>query len=160
MLHRHHPGTYVFIFQARAETVAADWVYEIWRDLGGEIPSHLEVNVPNLGVRIHLPIPEDAEDTVSEWMSSGTDDMKPERHGEGFKLLTPHRIVRACRRLLVDFPDWQGILSQHDDAGVKLGLAWHRNEVLDWIWTESAVDGSTRDYAVFAGLALKMVNKY
>lgn len=112
------------------------------RELGGDIPSTIDIQVPVLGTRVTLEVP---QLDVGEGF-------------EGYGSLTPQRILSVCQEALGSFPSYESLIQAEIERGAQLGLAWHRGMNLDWVWLESDVNGSRRDWAVLYGLALKQVS--
>ncbi len=100
-IHLRRQGTDIAIFDCRARTVAADWMWELWRELlGGTIPEFLEVHMPSFGLKVKIPVPESmpverAPDVATPGSQVGSEKGglltlssigKSQDGGEGFKL--------------------------------------------------------------------------
>lgn len=152
-------GTNIFVFRARASSMGADWMFELWRELGGTLPENLEVKVPGLGVKIMIPVPEDLEEAkqIELFGHETLDATDPQYRGEGYKFLTPDRLTKTCLEMLQPVPDWKELLKMNQKFGVIFKLAWRRGELLDWIWCDKDGEGVHRDCSVMYGTAMKQV---
>lgn len=152
---RHHfrpEGTNLYIICPRSSAIAKEWMWELYRELGGSIPSALDISVPGLGVKIRLPVPLDLPPSANELARSGYQAVE-EGLGEGYRLLKPDAVVKACMEQMSEVQDWKQLIADNVKDGVEIRLAWRRGEVLDWI--PAGDDG--KDYAVVCGLALQQV---
>ncbi|KAI5475812.1 hypothetical protein MNV49_000823 [Pseudohyphozyma bogoriensis] len=134
-LHFRHDGTNIYVIRAKNSSIAKEWIWHLYTTLGGNIPKSLDISVPGLGARIHLPIPELRGD---------------EREGEGYKLLTHKAVVKAAVDQLESVTDFREIVGVCKSEGVELRLAWRRGEILDWVEM-----GDEHEWAVVIGWALR-----
>jgi hypothetical protein len=127
-------GSHVFIIKISERTRAADWFWELWRDLGGELPRRLDIQIPQLGTSVRLAIPEDPEEVGGR---------------ETLDILNPETVIDTCWEML------EGIYD-HDKVGrdTDVGLAWKTEDGrLDWLAFNTTVQGRPRDWAILVGLA-------
>lgn len=127
-------GSHVFIIKISERTRAADWFWELWRDLGGELPQRLDVQIPQLGTSVRLAIPEDPEEVGGR---------------ETLDILNPETVIDTCWEML------EGIYDR-DKVGrdTDVGLAWKTEDGrLDWLAFDTTVQGRPRDWAILVGLA-------
>ncbi|KAN0059680.1 hypothetical protein ACQY0O_008252 [Thecaphora frezii] len=168
-LHLRRHGTDIALFDCRAQTVAADWIWELWRELGGRIPQTLEVQLASLGVKVRVPIPDEltAEQVRYALAASGRSsaggkarlaDESLRVGGEGFSIITKDNIIAMLWKLACNLPDWRELMDYGQQHGLRLELAWRRGNVLDWIMHERTVDGQARPWAILAGGILKEVS--
>ncbi len=147
MLKQDGSWTQVFVFIGRNKKTTRDWTWEIWRELGGELPDQLQVNVPDLESIIKLPIPSD--DFVG---SSST-----------CKIMTRKNILQACEEALLGMPHVRTLLEEARSAtgsNLQLELAWQRGDQLDWISAndERTDEGRKRNWAVLEGFSVIAVS--
>ncbi len=134
-------GTHVFVMKVAERSRAFDWYWELWRDLGGELPKRIDIDVPSLSTSLRLLLPE-GEDMVG--------DRKVCRE------LSPKNTVKTCWEMMGKAIDLQDLLDQRNDmAGdLDLELAWKAGDgSLDWVAHRTTVTGRARDWAVLAGVA-------
>ncbi|KAG8886651.1 hypothetical protein FRB97_000071 [Tulasnella sp. 331] len=120
-------GTFAFVFKCKSRSRSADWMWHLWREIGGTLPEVIEVNVPQLGSRIRFDVPS------SEFLEVT----------QGYKTINRSYILDTCRQE-IGTEDWRRIC---DDAG-SVELCWRRNGNLEWIWLDRDVDGNPRDWSV------------
>lgn len=167
MLHLRRSGTNVVLFEARAMSVAADWLWELWRELGGHIPDSLEVHVPSADVRVRFPIPEEMPcqalddgaklpQSQSELaLLSRADCVQPGGTGEGYKLINRRYLTTTMLRKLSGVKEWEEPLQTALKRGIRLELAWRKGVTLDWVLHDNSLDGHRRDWSVLCGSILK-----
>ncbi|KAI0029172.1 hypothetical protein K488DRAFT_57005, partial [Vararia minispora EC-137] len=125
----------LFIFKAKNRSRATDWIMRLWRRLGGQLPSYVEVRSPVMDVSLKVDIPSTDEDTDAA-------------------IFSHDNLVKLCKRTLSSMPDWKYILETRLAEGAKLELAWRADTELDWVWWRDDIKGRPRDWAVLSGLAL------
>ena len=113
-------------------------------ELGGEIPSSIEIHSPDLGSRVRINIP--AYDAING--------------GPGYKTITRESVIDACRESLCSTPDWEAIIENQLENGGKLGLCWRRESRLDWIWLDDDIDERPRDWAVLYNVGFRQVGNF
>ncbi|KDQ62280.1 hypothetical protein JAAARDRAFT_454727 [Jaapia argillacea MUCL 33604] len=138
-LHGAKQGINIFVFKLKSRTRAVDWMWELWRHMGGQIPPHIEVHCPALETRMKIDI--SADDDVLDVVSRGN-------------------ILELCTKTLGTLRDWEYVVMRPlADGSATLELAWRQETKLDWVWQEEDVHGRPRDWAVISGLALKQAGK-
>ncbi|KAG9315912.1 hypothetical protein JVU11DRAFT_3562 [Chiua virens] len=50
-------GTNVFVFKAKSRTRARDWLWHLWRRLGGKIPTTIDIRCPDVDIVISIDVP-------------------------------------------------------------------------------------------------------
>ncbi|WWD18499.1 hypothetical protein CI109_102951 [Kwoniella shandongensis] len=138
-------GTQVFIFKIAERSRAMDWYWELWRDLGGELPHRFDISVPSLSTTVRLSIPEGEE--------SGH-----EGNHLLYKHFNPQTVIDTCWEMLLKSVDMDDLLEQRKEGGKKdtldLELAWKSVDgTLDWMAYRTTVQGKQRSWPVLAGLA-------
>lgn len=160
MLNLKRSGTHILLFDARALSVGADWLWDLWREVGGTVPRLLEVHIPFFDFKIRFPIP----DEVPESFDFEDDDpihklTRAERErligGEGYTMLNRHRIISSVLKLAKKVPEWEEPLQMALARGIKFELAWRRGAALDWVANDATLEGKTRDWAIVVGAILK-----
>ena len=147
-LKRGRTGTHVFIMKIKERSRALDWYWELWRDLGGELPDRIEVSVPALSTSIRIVIPKDDDQVGSKTVCHE---------------LSPSNTIKACWEMMGNAIDIQDLLDQRNDrAGeLDLELAWKAIDgSLDWVAHRTTVSGKSRDWAVLAGIARLEVSAF
>lgn len=164
-IHLRRQGTDIVLFDCRARSSAADWMWELFRELGGLIPDSLEVHVPSFGLKIKLPVPETmpverADPSNTPGSEKGgqlalTSIGKSMDGGEGFKLINRNNIIAMTWKLFCSIPQWHDLMALSRDRGLRLELAWRRGNELDWVINERTVESEPRHWAVLCGALLK-----
>jgi len=137
-------GTNVWFFDARSITVGADWMWELWRELGGAIPQVLDVHIPAFSVRVRIPVPDEVEDIRSR-------DTNSIEIGEGFKIMTPKHVKEVVRQVIEVQPEWKQLCYMVEQTGMQFGLAWRSGPTLNWVKEDRTIDGQKRDWCVLVG---------
>ncbi|KAJ1025908.1 hypothetical protein NDA16_002534 [Ustilago loliicola] len=169
-IHLRRQGTDIVLFDCRARSAAADWMWELWRELGGLIPESLEVHVPSFGLKVKIPIPETmpverASSTVNTPGSQLSAEKgglfalssigKSQDGGEGFKLINRDNIIAMIWKLFCGIPQWHDLMELSRQRGLRLELAWRRGTELDWVINERTVENEPRHWAVLSGALLR-----
>ncbi|TKY85544.1 hypothetical protein EX895_005706 [Sporisorium graminicola] len=168
-LHLRRQGTDIVFFDCRARSVAADWMWELWRELGGLIPESLEVHVPSFGLKVRIPIPENMPVERSESITTPASQLSSEKGGllalssigksqdggEGFKLINRNNVISMIWKLFCRIEQWKDLMEQSQKRGLRLDLAWRRGTELDWVINERTVENEPRHWAVLSGALLR-----
>ncbi|RPD62431.1 hypothetical protein L226DRAFT_544250 [Lentinus tigrinus ALCF2SS1-7] len=136
-------GTNIFVFKLKSRTRAADWVWQLWRHLGGQLPPYIEVRTPAFDTRLTVDVP-----------GFDTADIDA-----AFNVFQRDNIIRLCEKSLRTDPEYRPLLESEKEDGAEFDLAWRMNTDLDWVWQEDDVQGKARKWAVLCGLALKQADK-
>ncbi|SPO24017.1 uncharacterized protein UTRI_03442_B [Ustilago trichophora] len=169
-IHLRRQGTDIALFDCRARSAAADWIWELWRELGGLIPESLEVHVPSFGLKVKIPIPESMplERATPSAPASGIQ-LSGEKDGlfalssigqsmdvgEGFKLINRNNIIAMTWKLFDSVEQWRELMAIAQKRGLRLELAWRRGTELDWVINERTVEDEPRHWAVLCGALLR-----
>ncbi|GLB38456.1 putative pleckstrin homology domain containing protein [Lyophyllum shimeji] len=132
-------GTNIFIFKHKNRSRAYDWIWQIWRQLGGQIPSTVEVRNLRMNTRVRIDVPSDG--------------------GEISQVLSRANAIALCKNVLSSVPGWNELIEREMIEGKSLELAWRMDTNLDWIWLDDDVAGEERREAVLCGLALKQLTR-
>ncbi|THH16545.1 hypothetical protein EW146_g4095 [Bondarzewia mesenterica] len=136
--HRAQEGLNIFVFKPRSRTRAVDWVWHLWRHLGGELPPFLEIHAPTADMRIKIIT--DSED-------------------DGLTVFGRDNLIELCVKTLNTMQDWEMVMRRRLEQGAQLQLAWRMDTKLDWVRWQDDVDGKRREWAVIAGFALRQAGK-
>ena len=140
-------GTRIFVMKLGERSRAIDWYWELWRDLGGELPERMDINIPSLSTSLRMIIPKDEDMVGSKRVC---------------KELNPTNTIQTCWDMMEKAIDIQDLLDQRSDGGVNLDLelAWKGVDgSLDWIAERTTVTGKARDWAVLATTSWTEVSK-
>jgi hypothetical protein len=135
------PGTFICLIRARSGSVATDWIWDIWRELGNSLPEQLDVAVDRTDLRLRFRVPEQAEGV----------------HGEGYKALTSKEIVGTAVEVIGQVAQWSALADATRKNRTQFELTWRRDNVLDWVCYDKDIEGEKRDWAVMSGYALRRV---
>ncbi len=141
-------GTEIFMLLHKERDRATDWCWEIWRELGGELPTTLDVMVPALQMTVRLPMP--TGDYLGDTSQFGT--------------MSRQGVIKACEKALGSLPTFQRIKQQREsETGevVELALAWQTNGRLDWVTQQQDLDveGRKRYWSVLGGFGTMPVSR-
>ncbi|KAF8333544.1 Pleckstrin homology domain-containing protein [Cantharellus anzutake] len=131
--------TTVFVMRCSTRSRSIDWIWSLWRFLGGVFPAQLDVHVPVLGTKISLDVPR--YDIVED--------------REGFRNLTPDRIIELCEDALRNISSYSDLMNAGMKRGARLALAWRHGMNLEWAWLKEDIHGRLRDWAGIFGWALQ-----
>ncbi|KZT53929.1 hypothetical protein CALCODRAFT_485938 [Calocera cornea HHB12733] len=129
-------GTNIFIFKPRSRSRALDWMWKLWRAMGGSIPRHLDVQVPALDTRVRIFVP--ALDPLS---------------------LTRHDVLDTCLEHILAVPDYAGLLQPALSAGSQPELCWRSGLTLDWLWLSTDVSGRPHAWELLNALVLRQARR-
>ncbi|KZT12064.1 uncharacterized protein LAESUDRAFT_640838 [Laetiporus sulphureus 93-53] len=140
-LYGQRTGLNAFVFKMKSRTRAIDWLYKLWRHLGGQLPPFLEIRSPILDTRIKIDIPDSGDVAAA------------------YAVFNKQNIIRTCQERLKQVAEYSDLLEHTVAARGALALAWRSETNLDWVWQLEDVQGSTRDWAILCGLALHQAGK-
>ncbi|KAF8631778.1 hypothetical protein AX17_004993 [Amanita inopinata Kibby_2008] len=136
-------GTNIFIFKIRSRSRAYDWMWRLWRLLGGCVPESIKIRNPLLDATVSIDVPDADTDNMD-----GT-----------FHIFSRKNVVDLCMKSLSSVPEWDSLIQREVQAGGSLELAWRMGTNLDWIWLDTDVQGESRKLAVLCGLATRVALK-
>ncbi|EPQ54943.1 hypothetical protein GLOTRDRAFT_43400 [Gloeophyllum trabeum ATCC 11539] len=140
LFHRAKRGINIFIFKMKSRSRATDWIWNLWRRLGGQLPTHLDISSPALDTRVRIAIP-------------GFEESDPE--GRGYVMFSRENIIALCRKTLKSVKDWEYLVEKPlSEGSAHLELAWRMDTKLDWVWRHTDDDEERRPWEVICGLAL------
>ncbi|WVQ96460.1 hypothetical protein IAU59_003565 [Kwoniella sp. CBS 9459] len=142
-------GTQVFIMKIAERSRSLDWYWELWRDLGGELPERFDIAVPSLQTSIRLLIPQEGE---GDYMVGSAAQCRA---------FEKSKVIDECWDMLEDSMDVGELrrqAEQQDGEKLRLDLAWKSHDGnLDWVAYGTTVQQKSRDWALLAGLARAQV---
>ncbi|KAI0761941.1 Pleckstrin homology domain-containing protein [Trametes elegans] len=136
-------GTNVFVFKAKSRTRAVDWVWHLWRHLGGQLPPYIEIRSPTLDTRVTIDVP-------------GFDSADIEA---AYNVFSHDNIISLCEKNLRTVPEFRNLMEREHAEGATFELAWRQGTNLDWVWRLSDVQDKHRKWAVLCGLALAQAGR-
>ncbi|EMD39935.1 hypothetical protein CERSUDRAFT_112180 [Gelatoporia subvermispora B] len=131
--------TQIVIFKVKSRSRAVDWVWNLWRHLGGQLPSALEIWSPTLDTRVEINIPN--HDTPSATAA--------------YAVFNKDNLIKLCGKSLRSMQEYKSLIEDRLAEGATFELAWRHGTILDWVWQLDDVQGQSREWAVLSGLALK-----
>lgn len=149
-LHFRSTGTNIFLFRARTHTTAKEWLWRLYRVLGGRLPPLLEVRVPGLDAKLYFRIPRDHDPDGDELYDRSDEDM-------GYRHLQPDDVIEKCIERLSTVTQWKELVETAQRQGTCFRLAWRRGSILDWI-TDPPPGEAAPDWAVVGGFAFRQVS--
>jgi hypothetical protein len=123
------------------------------RQLGGKIPSSIEICCPNIDTRVRIDVP--LVDTIN--------------FDKAYIMFSRKNIIELVHNSLLrsghgssgaGLRSWTYTIERELQAGGKLALAWRFGAQLDWVWQEEDVEGNPRPWAVLLGLSLQQVRSF
>jgi hypothetical protein len=145
-LRRRQRGSHVFIFKLGERSRALDWYWEIWRELGHELPKRFDILVPALSTSVRVQVPEDKFEVGGR---------------EVLKHMKREVVVKMCWEMMSKVVDVEVLLNQYSAGKGErpdLELAWKSLEGgLEWVAYGTTTEGKPRDWAILAGLAKLVV---
>ena len=138
-------GTQIFLVKFAERSRALDWYWQLWRELGGELPSRLDIVVPAFSTTLRLPVPEDEYEVGGKATRTA---------------MSPERVTQLAKEAIASAVDYDRLLQgRSTQTDLELAIAWKSTDGhLDWVNWDTTVQGKKRDWAVLAGLA-KMQNE-
>ncbi|CAE6440171.1 unnamed protein product [Rhizoctonia solani] len=136
--HRAPIGTNIFVCKLKSRTRALNWIWNLWRYLGGKLPDTIDIHCPALGTRVRVDMPDLDHGASDSW-----------------KRFTRSYLIKVCGRSLRGLPDWDSMMESPALRGSRLELAWRKESKLDWVWQETDEEGNEIDWQVLFGLALR-----
>lgn len=147
-------GTLIFLFDARTMTVAADWIWILFRELGGRVPRQMFVQIPDLSVRVRVPVPEmptygtlalhlDRDQALARPMT----DMRILQYSQA----THAEVIQGVVRMVQKMPNWARLAARMRAQGLRPQLAWRSGSVYHWVRDDVTLDGFPRLWSVLVG---------
>ncbi|KAF9013461.1 Pleckstrin homology domain-containing protein [Cyathus striatus] len=133
---RDKEGTNIFVFKVKSRSRAYDWTWQLWRHMGGRIPTSIDIQNPTLSTKVKIDIPD-----------SSVADMQ--------EVLTRKGVLDLCMNLLQQVRDWKSLVEREIVKGRPLQLCWRVGANLDWIWLDQDVNGNDRPWVILCGLAFR-----
>ncbi|KAF8964211.1 Pleckstrin homology domain-containing protein [Flammula alnicola] len=134
-------GTNIFVFKPKSRSRGYDWMWQLWRSQGGQIPTSVDIYNPGLSMKVKIDIPIN--------MDVDNDAL--------YRTFKRENVIELCIDSLRDMPDWKYAVQEQLNQGKSLELAWRANANLDWVWLEDDVTGKPRGWHVLCGLPFKQL---
>ena len=146
-------GSYIFIFNARMITLAADWLWILWRELGGKIPSHIFVHLPFISMRVRIPVPQFPSGDETKEYAPVSDELGviTTNTDEPYNSMLSASIIRHVLSLVVKLQNWEQMVRHAEQLGMSPRLAWRCGNTFNWVTADTAADGSARFWSVLVG---------
>ncbi|KAH9922789.1 Pleckstrin homology domain-containing protein [Epithele typhae] len=136
-------GTNIFVFKLKSRTRAVDWVWQMWRAMGGQLPPSIEINITALDTRVTIDVPgHDAGDIDA-----------------AYDVFQKKNITQLIETRLREAPEYRSLLEREQAAGTEFEFAWRHDTDLDWVWRERTVVDEPRKWAMLSGLALRQADR-
>ncbi|KAI0648051.1 Pleckstrin homology domain-containing protein [Trametes meyenii] len=136
-------GTNIFVFKMKCRSRAVDWVWQLWRHLGGKFPPVIEIRSPTLDIRIKIDVP---------GYESGDLDA-------AYTIFTRDNIIGLCEKYLRTAPEFRTLMEHEHAEGATFELAWRHDTNVDWVWNTTNVLDEPRKWSVLCGLALTQAGR-
>lgn len=146
-LQKGRKGTHVFVLKIAERSRAMDWYWEMWRELGGELPGRMDINIPSFSTTVRLALPED-EDMVGSKATC--------------QAFSPKETIKTSYEMMAEAVDFDALVQQRSEQSgeLDLKLAWKSIDGnVDWVAWDTTVQGKSRDWALLSGLAKQQGEK-
>ena len=153
--HVNHRGTCIYLFRARAVSLAEDWFLGLHIALGKDRLSTLEVHSPQLGFRIRLPTDATAHDSASASVAVSATRNLMTAGLPDHNLVSKEEILQSCTGLLATRDDWKDLIDLMQREGLRLALAWRKGKIVNWLTTDRSIDGVHRIWDVYTGAIMQ-----
>lgn len=134
-------GTHIFVMKIAERSRASDWLWEIWRELGGELPGRIDIAIPTFSTTVRLALPQD-------------DDMVGSR--ATCQAFSPANTVKTSYEMMSEAIDVEDLIHQRSEGSGELDmrLVWKSVDGnLDWVCWDTTTQGKKRDWALLSGVA-------
>lgn len=147
-------GSMILILNARTFTAAADWMWLLWRELGGSVPPHVFVYIPGISMRVRVPIPKlpDIHGLSREYDT--VLDVPSPTPIEDYEEYMPAALLREARRLVKAVPQWASLAEDMRARGLSPTLAWRSGTIYNWVLYDHTPEGAKRYWNVLVGALL------
>lgn len=147
-------GSMILILNARTFTAAADWMWLLWRELGGSVPPHVFVYIPGISMRVRVPIPKlpDIHGLSREY--DVVLDVPSPTPTEDYEEYMPAALLREARRLVKAVPQWASLAEDMRARGLSPTLAWRSGTIFNWVIHDYTPEGAPRYWNVLVGALL------
>lgn len=147
-------GSMILILNARTFSAAADWMWLLWRELGGSVPPHVFVYIPGISMRVRVPIPKlpDIHGLSREY--DVVLDVPSPTPIEDYEEYMPAALLREARRLVKAVPQWDSLAEDMHARGLSPTLAWRSGTMYNWVLHDYTPEGAPRYWNVLVGALL------
>jgi len=152
-LRRH--STTILLLNARASSLAADWMWLLWRELDGQPPSHIHIHVPGISMRVRVPLPElpSAHGTAREYdvLLDLPSTLPYER---SYEKMTARSLMNHTQSMIQAVPQWARLTQDMRSRGLEPVLAWRSGSTYHWVSHATTPQGAPRYWDALAGALL------
>lgn len=152
------------LFRARSPSIAQDAYFDLHLALDKQRPDKLEVHFPALAVSTIVSAfdSEQSGPPANNGALSASASRKITEHMEKAgthrqKLVPKQQVIENSVQLLTKRHDWADLVNSLEQRGLSLGMAWRRNNLLDWLSYHNSVDGIKRIWDMYVGAIMKQV---
>lgn len=152
-LRRH--GTTILLLNARASSLAADWMWLLWRELDGQPPTHINVHVPGISMRVRVPLPmlPSPHGTAREYdVLLDLPSTLPYEHS--YDKMTARSLMDHTQSMIQAVPQWARLTQDMQARGLQPVLAWRSGSTYHWVNHATTPQGAPRYWDALAGALL------
>lgn len=148
-------GTTILLLNARASSLAADWMWLLWRELDGQPPTHIHVHVPGISMRVRVPLPPlpSVHGTAREY-DALLDLPSTLPYERSYEKMTAHSLMAHTQRMIEAVPQWAEIVHIMQNRGLEPVLAWRSGSTYNWVSHATTPQGVPRYWDALAGALL------
>ncbi|CAA7261359.1 unnamed protein product [Cyclocybe aegerita] len=136
---REKEGTNIFIFKVKSRSRAYDWAWQLWRQMGGQVPKSIDIHNPRLSTKVTIDVPENEQANTASL----------------YRLFKRRNVIDLCMQSLQAVPAYKYLIETEIRDGRSLQLSWRHKATLDWIWLDEDTYGQPREWSVLCGVAFK-----
>lgn len=144
-------GTTVLIMAARAFSVASDWMWLLWRELGGGLPRHLHVHIPSISLRVRVPMPP-ASVLQSKPREYDAQIASCDTFDTDYMRMMASWVINETSRLAVRDPQWASLKQDMDGSGKIPALIWRSGTTFNRVQYDVSTTGEPRYWNLLVGL--------
>lgn len=147
-------GSLILLLNARTASMAADWMWMLWRELGGTLPPHLFVYIPAISMRVRVPIPPlpDTQGLSREY--DVVMDVPQHADLEEYEAYMSRALLREVVKLVRAVPQWASLSEAVSRRGLTPSLVWRSGMIYNWVLYDTTPEGMPRYWNVLAGSLL------
>ncbi|WFD25084.1 hypothetical protein MNAN1_000047 [Malassezia nana] len=148
-------GTTILLLNARASSLAADWMWLLWRELDGQPPPHVHVHVPGISMRVRVPLPPlpSVHGTAREY-DALLDLPSTLPYERSYEKMTARSLMAHTQRMIEAVPQWAELVHIMQNRGLEPVLAWRSGSIYNWVSHATTPQGVPRYWDVLSGALL------
>ena len=147
-------GSTILIFNARTFSISSDWMWLLWREMGGTLPPHLFVYLPSISMRVRIPIPPLPDIRGPSREYDVLLDVPRNEQLEEYEGYMASALIGAAERLVKAVPQWASLVQDVRSRGLKPAFVWRSGTMYNWVQYSETADGAPRYWHVLAGTLL------